>query len=149
VEFYKYWRSRTDVSDFRQEFPYDQTPTPCNNSLMNLSSRENYLPTFMLARLILAQQVVLLCDPGRLYLFYQGIVYSQPTCSHFEYLPEHKSMDYFPIWTLIDWDSGNWGPPSHLTQTSGQSNQLPRTPFDGRVGSSEIGLLCWGCPHGV
>ena len=66
----------------------------------------------MLARLISANQVVLLCDSPKLYLFYNGQVYTRSTePSGFENLPERQRMRYWPVWTLIDIDNKKEGPP--------------------------------------
>ena len=68
----------------------------------------------MLARLILERQVVLLCGPNVIYLFFRGKVYSQPTRSGFTSLPNRKleeNIPYYPIWTLIDMDFKAEGPP--------------------------------------
>ena len=64
----------------------------------------------MLARLISAQQVVLLCDDSVTHLFYRGNVYIRPTEPHgFMNLPTHAP--YNPIWALIDVGYEDRGPP--------------------------------------
>jgi hypothetical protein len=70
---------------------------------------------FMLARLISARQVVLLCDNGMVYLFYCGKVYSQQTESGFQGLPRRQRTRYCPIWALIDVGFGDQGPPVSLS----------------------------------
>jgi len=65
---------------------------------------------FMLAFLISARQVVILCNSKKIYLFYRGQVYSRPTSGSFYDLPK-RGTSYFPIWTLIDVDYGDGGPP--------------------------------------
>ena len=66
---------------------------------------------FMLARLILARQVVVLCDNGSNYLFYAGTVYSRPADDGgFKNLPTNQNVRYFPVWALIDVDYENKGP---------------------------------------
>ena len=59
---------------------------------------------FMLARLVSARQVVLLCDGFEIRLLYQGQVYSRPSESGFRHLPKHSKKPYCPIWALIDVD---------------------------------------------
>jgi hypothetical protein len=59
---------------------------------------------FVLARLLSARQVVLLCTSKEIHLFYRGEVYFRPTASSFEELPERLGSEYYPIWTLIDVD---------------------------------------------
>ena len=71
---------------------------------------------FMLARLISAQQVVLLCDDSATHLFYRGGVYIRPTEPHgFMNLPTHAPHN--PIWALIDVGYEDRGPP--LTGSTG------------------------------
>ena len=65
---------------------------------------------FMLARLISARQVVVLCDNNRCYLFYAGTVYSRPAEFGFVALPTHKESEDFPVWALIDLDFQERGP---------------------------------------
>ena len=69
----------------------------------------------MLARLISAGQVVLLCESYDVYLFYHGRVYYRLTESGFGELPERQHMQYCPIWTLIDVDFKDRGPPISAT----------------------------------
>ena len=66
----------------------------------------------MLARLIVEKQMALLCTTPRIYLFYGGKVYARPTADGFVFLPWRKSRDErWPIWSLIDMDFCNHGPP--------------------------------------
>jgi hypothetical protein len=66
---------------------------------------------FMLARLISARQVVLLCNSRVIRLFYQGQVYCRPSESGFYDLPTHSKTPYCPIWALIDMDFEDKEPP--------------------------------------
>src|ERR1700733_12149152 len=67
---------------------------------------------FMLAQLISAQQVVILFTSPQVYLFYQGQVYLRPATSNVDYLPCHTDADEpWPIWTLIEVDYDEGGPP--------------------------------------
>ena len=66
---------------------------------------------FTLTQLISAGQVVLLCNTSKIYLFYCGQVYSRLTASGFDELPIRKGTPYCLIWTLIDADFKNEGPP--------------------------------------
>jgi len=65
---------------------------------------------FVLARLISARQVVLLCDTFTVHLFYHGKVYSRPTQCGFGDLPKRRGAPYCPIWALIDMDYQDQGP---------------------------------------
>jgi hypothetical protein len=75
------------------------------------SAGKTIFPNFMLAQLISAHQVVLLCDASTIYLFYHNQVYSRPTASGFSGLPARKGTLYCPIWALIDMDCVDKGPP--------------------------------------
>ena len=67
---------------------------------------------FILAQLSSACQVVLLCENMQTYLFYCGKVYSRPTLSGFKHLPTRPIKGYYcPIWTLIDMNYADRGPP--------------------------------------
>ena len=63
---------------------------------------------FMLARLILAGQSILLSTQSRLYLFHEGEVHRRAAVD-FAYIPTHKLDEQFTMWTLID--SGTTQPP--------------------------------------
>jgi len=65
----------------------------------------------MLARLISARQLVLMCTSSGVHPFYCGQVYSRPTGSDLEDLPRRKRIRYCPIWALIDVDYKNQGRP--------------------------------------
>ena len=72
--------------------------------------KSNFLK-FMLAWLLSAQQVVLLCDNTRAYLFYCREVYFRATSDGFWDLPVHREEPYRSVWGLIDVDFGEHGPP--------------------------------------
>ena len=72
--------------------------------------KSNFLK-FMLAWLLSAQQVVLLCNNDLTYLFYSGGVYSRPTAPAFMYLPVHQGEPDRSVWVVIDVDSSDHGPP--------------------------------------
>ena len=57
---------------------------------------------FMLAQLISAREVVLLCDSDTILLFFRGRVYSRETTSGFNFLPTLPINVYYPIWALVD-----------------------------------------------
>ena len=65
----------------------------------------------MLARLISARQVVLLCDNLDVYLFYCGQVYHRSGESSFMDLPTPEDLPGHFIWALIDVDYQDRGPP--------------------------------------
>ena len=56
----------------------------------------------MLAKLISAQEVVLMCDSVLIYLFYRGELYHRPLSGGFIFLPTPPLRKYYPIWALID-----------------------------------------------
>ena len=66
---------------------------------------------FILARLFSAQQVVLLCEDPKTYLFYCGKVYRRSAKLGFLDLPKNPNRRYWPIPALIDADFGERGPP--------------------------------------
>lgn len=168
MEFYKYWRSRSNGSDFRNEFPYelslggsniepfwrgrpsslkrtrrrfnacctsastmcgdqlkeqcspgspasvrayDQISTPCDNSLMDPSSREFQL--FMLAWLIPAQQVVLSATQSKSTFFTKALctlnrwtLASLVSPDVQQELPSHMDIDRL--------EPGELGAPHHI-----------------------------------
>ena len=63
---------------------------------------------FMLAWLISANQVVVLCDSSEAHLFYHGQVYFRQAKAGFKGLPRQNG--YYPVWTLIDVDYRDRGP---------------------------------------
>ena len=63
----------------------------------------------MLVRLMAADQVVLLLNASGLRLFYRGKVYIRPAIYGFCSIPKHNTG--YLIWTLVDVDSWNEGPP--------------------------------------
>lgn len=65
----------------------------------------------MLAWLISAHQVILLCTTSETYLFFDGKVHFRQTSSGFGGLPTHQKASYFPIWALVDVDFKDRGPP--------------------------------------
>jgi len=71
----------------------------------------------MLARLISADQVVVLCGSLNIYLFYQGRVYMRLTQFGLGDFPEHQGK-YCPVWTLIDVDFNDRGPPLDSTSNA-------------------------------
>jgi len=72
----------------------------------------------MLARLISANQVVLLCDFPDVYLFFHGRVYTRSSWPF--NLPKRRKMPYWPVWTLIDMGCDGAAPP-----LSGSPNVWP------------------------
>ena len=66
---------------------------------------------FMFARLVSAQQVLLIYNVIGIHLFYRGGVYRRPATSRFKHLPRHKTGEYWPIWALIDMDGLTGEPP--------------------------------------
>ena len=102
----------------------------------------------MLARLISASQVILLCDTTRIYLFYRGRVYSRLTKhAGFSDLPRLRGQ-YYPIWALIDVDDQDSGPPIPCTSVIWpvQSSSLNLTRWKSwskQSGASFLGMPQW------
>ena len=101
----------------------------------------------MLARLISADQVVLLCGSDNIYLFYQDQVYMRLTQFGIDGLPIRREK-YCPVWALIDVDFSDRGPPLDST-----SNAWPiQVSFPSRIrwkswrkqyGAAELGMPLW------
>ena len=85
-------------------------PTPCmaTHRFIHRLGKSFFL-NFVLARLISAEQVVVLSAEDTIFLFYGGTVYKRSPV-HFSELPTCKRKERWPIWTLIDAD-GDCGPP--------------------------------------
>lgn len=67
---------------------------------------------FVLAWLLSAHQVVLLCGDSETHVFYRGTMYlRQMEPLGFGNLPLHKLGVYCPVWTLIDVEYWDRGPP--------------------------------------
>ena len=66
---------------------------------------------FLLARLLSAHQVAILCGNDLIHLFYHGKVYYRPTAYGFKNAPKHRTVRYYPIVALIDVDFKDRGPP--------------------------------------
>ena len=82
-----------------------------NTSPAICSAGKTIFLKFLLVRLISAHQVVLLCDSGDAWLFYNGRVYLQLVRSGFKNLPRYKPSSYRPVWTLVDVDFKITEPP--------------------------------------
>ena len=102
----------------------------------------------MFARLISAGQVVLLCDNSDTHLFYRGSVYFRPTEPHgFQNIPTHNK-GYYPVWTLIDFDSQDREPP--LTSSTGvwpvqasSPNSIRFKSWRRQNGATLLGMPVW------
>ena len=100
---------------------------------------------FMLARLLSAHQVVLLCDNYKLFLFFRRQVYYQSTGSYIT-LPQSP----YPIWSLIDVDFQDQGPPYDITgdryvwpiQTS-SPNPVRWHCWTKQIGAAILGMPLW------
>ena len=103
---------------------------------------------FMLARLIQAGQVVLLCDASRTHLFYKGQAYSRSTVPNFDNLPMHLKMPYYPIWALIDVDHKSTEPPISTTRSvwpiqTSSPNPTQWKSWRKQYGAALLGLPLW------
>ena len=58
----------------------------------------------MLARLVSAKQIVVLCRNSKSYLFYAGKVYTRSADLGFDDVPQRQDSPYFPVWALVDVD---------------------------------------------
>jgi len=65
---------------------------------------------FLLTRLLVARQVVLLVDNTEAYLFYHGTVYYRSTPVGRQGLPIPTPKSYRPVWALMDVDHGDTNP---------------------------------------
>ncbi len=93
---------------------------PCATTHQRIFPGKTTFLKFMLARLISARQVVLLCDSSDVHLFYRGQVYFRSAMFGFGGLPKRRRTPYCPIWALIDMDYQHQGPP-----ITGSSNIWP------------------------
>src|SRR5258708_10563390 len=84
---------------------------PSATTHQHISPGKTTFLKFMLARLISARQVVLLCDSSDVHLFYRGQVYFRSAMFGFGGLPKRRRTPYCPIWALIDMDYQHQGPP--------------------------------------
>jgi len=75
--------------------PYDQISILCDNQPAIRSPGKTMFLKFMLAWLISANQVVVLCDSYEAHLFYHGQVYSRQAEAGFKGLPRQKG--YYPV----------------------------------------------------
>ena len=87
---------------------YDQISISCDNQPAIRSPGKTMFLKFMLAWLISANQVVVLCDSSEAHLFYHGQVYFRQAKAGFKGLPRQNG--YYPVWTLIDVDYRDRGP---------------------------------------
>jgi hypothetical protein len=101
---------------------------------------------FMLTQLISAGQVVLLCNASEIYLFYCGQVYSRLTVSSFYELPKRKGTRYCPIWTLIDADFKNEGPPLTHESNTWPIHAAPPNPIQWKAWQKQYQSALWGMP---
>jgi len=102
----------------------------------------------MLARLISADQVVLLCDSINTYLFYQGRVYTRLTQFGIGSLPKHQEIPYCPVWALIDVDFNDRGPPLSSTSNvwpiqASSPNPIRWKSWQKQYGAAELGMPLW------
>jgi len=77
-------------------------PPATSHRCMSAPGKTTFLG-FMLARLISAKQIVVLCNSTKVLLFYCGRVYSQEASLGFRGLPINQhNAQYCPIWALVD-----------------------------------------------
>ena len=86
----------------------DRNPRTITHRCIGSAGKTTFL-TYMLVRLMAADQIVLLLNASGLRLFYHGKVYLRPAIHGFSGIPEHNTR--YPIWTLVDVDSWEEGPP--------------------------------------
>ena len=101
---------------------------------------------FMLAQLISAQQVVLLCNSRVIRLLYQGQVYSRKTESGFDNLPTHLKALYCPIWALIDVDFEDRGPPIETDSDVWPIQASSPNPARWKLWAKHFDPALWGMP---
>ena len=103
---------------------------------------------FMLAQLISAHQVVLVCKSSETHLFYHGQVYSRSTGAGLCGLPTRQQTRYCPIWALIDVDYQDRGPPiddgSNIWPIQVSSPKPVRwKSWSKQNGAAQLGMSLW------
>ena len=99
---------------------------------------------FMLVQLISAHQVILLSDSTKDYLFYCGQAYSRSAGAGYENLPKNQQTSYSPIWTLIDMDCMDRGPPINRRLNIWPIQASPPNPVQWSVWEKELNAsLLW------
>jgi hypothetical protein len=101
---------------------------------------------FMLAQLVSADQVVLLCTTVYTHLFYSGCVYTRPTEFGFEDLPRFKG-GYYPVWALIDTDFRQHGPPVGSGSINWPIQASSPKPIQWKQWSKQFGATLLGMPQ--
>ena len=101
---------------------------------------------FMLARLIQAGQVVLLCDASRTHLFYKGQAYSRSTVPNFDNFPIHLKMPYYPVWALTYVGHGNTESPISATRSIWPVQTPPLNPTRWKSWRRQNGAALLGMP---
>ena len=100
---------------------------------------------YMLARLIVAGQVVVLCDSKINYLFFDDTVYSRPAEFGFDNLPRRIKTAYFPVWALIDVDYKE-GEPSLANTNVWPIQASPPNPIRWKSWRKQNGAALLGMP---
>ena len=99
----------------------------------------------MLARLISANQPILLLTQSTLYLFYQGTV-SKRNGTNFLYIPTHKRDKQFTMWTLIDSDDKTAPPPIANGSLIWPIQACSPNPIRWKTWSKQREAAIWGMP---
>ena len=101
----------------------------------------------MLARLISANQVILLSTGSTLFLFYQNEVHKRET-TYFTCLPTHQINQDYPIWTLINVDALRQAPlidSTHMIWPIQASSPNPSRwkTWSKQRNAAELGMPLW------
>ena len=122
------------------------TPHPMSHRRIRSPGKTSFLK-FMLIWLLSDQQVVLLCNNRRVYLFYRDEVYSQPTSDGLWALPVHLTDPHHSIWALIDVDYQEHGPPITGDQVVWPIQASSPNPARWRSWHKQFGgAALWGMP---
>ena len=101
---------------------------------------------FLLTRLLVAEQVVLLYDNINAYLFYHGTVYFQLVNDGFGPLPEPNPASYRPVWALMDVDPNDRDPYISGDLDMWPIQVSPPNPVRWRNWSKQLGAALFGMP---
>ena len=121
--------------------PNSSPTTNLTGSFVFFSGKTTFLK-FMLVRLILAKQVVIICNHIFAFLFYKGNVYRQKTKSS-----SRKSIGLFGRW--LNRTSEICHHAIVEVQTPGRFTHHFQGPIDIRRGPSSMTTLCWGYLYGL
>jgi len=110
------------------------------------SSGKSSFLKFLLAWLLSDGQVVLLCNNDQSYLFYRDKVYNRKTSLGFLHLPVHIMAPNRTIWTVIDVDYLNGGPPIRSDPIAWPIQASSPVPIRWKSWHKQLKAALWGMP---